>query len=252
LRSRPIFEPRRKSLVQPAASVGVTSNAEPAGDEGLGETFGEWAEMHVATAPSAEAETQFSTLPAHVLGFRPEQIVAALELFIASEDTACALANELLAKSAASFVEVWNEGRLVLTLSRPQTSHLQAELCAAKTTARRWICAAREGDKQSRQWAGAIERRNRHSRRCRAHGLEGALTDQCIGTPHFDTYGIAKGHRESKDRRFPVVARILCKYCLQVFSSYRCSKFRRSAWFWSFRRPILEQPFHRGSDALLL
>ena len=66
------------------------------------------------------------------LGSDREQVVAALELFIASEDTACALANELLAKSAASFVEVWNDGRLVLTLSRPQTGHLQAGMTRGK------------------------------------------------------------------------------------------------------------------------
>jgi len=62
------------------------------------------------------------------LGSDREQIVAALELFIASEDTACGLANELLAKSAASFAEVWNGRRLVLTLSRAQTGHLQADI----------------------------------------------------------------------------------------------------------------------------
>ena len=66
------------------------------------------------------------------LGSDREQVVAALELFIASEDTACALANELLAKSAASFVEVWNDGRLVLTLSMPQTGHLQGGMARGK------------------------------------------------------------------------------------------------------------------------
>jgi hypothetical protein len=53
------------------------------------------------------------------LGADHEQIVAALELFIASEDAACGLANELLRKSAAQFVEVWSGGRLVLSLVRP-------------------------------------------------------------------------------------------------------------------------------------
>ena len=66
------------------------------------------------------------------LGSDREQIVAALELFIASEDTACALANELLAKSAASFVEVWDNGRLILSLSRPQTSHVQGGMARGK------------------------------------------------------------------------------------------------------------------------
>ncbi len=66
------------------------------------------------------------------LGSDREQTVAALELFIASEDTACALANELLAKSAARFVEVWNDGRLVLSLSRLQTSHLQGGMARGK------------------------------------------------------------------------------------------------------------------------
>jgi len=66
------------------------------------------------------------------LGSDHEQIVAALELFIASEDTACVLANELLAKSAASFVEVWNDERLVLSLSRPQTSHVQGGMARGK------------------------------------------------------------------------------------------------------------------------
>ncbi len=53
------------------------------------------------------------------LGPDHEQIIAALELFIASEDAACGLANELLRKSAAQYVEVWSAGRLVLSLVRP-------------------------------------------------------------------------------------------------------------------------------------
>ena len=53
------------------------------------------------------------------LGTDHEHIVAALELFIASEDAACGLANELLGKSAAQFVEVWTGGRLVVSLARP-------------------------------------------------------------------------------------------------------------------------------------
>ena len=53
------------------------------------------------------------------LGNDHEHVVAALELFIASEDAACGLANELLGKSAATFVEVWTTGRLVVSLTRP-------------------------------------------------------------------------------------------------------------------------------------
>jgi len=53
------------------------------------------------------------------LGTDHEHVVAALELFIASEDAACGLANELLGKSAAVFVEVWSAGRLVVSLTRP-------------------------------------------------------------------------------------------------------------------------------------
>jgi len=53
------------------------------------------------------------------LGNDHEHVVAALELFIASEDAACGLANELLGKSAAAFVEVWTGGRLVVSLTRP-------------------------------------------------------------------------------------------------------------------------------------
>ena len=53
------------------------------------------------------------------LGSDHEQIVAAVELFIASEDAACRLASDLLDKSPAAFVEIWSDGRLVMSVAKP-------------------------------------------------------------------------------------------------------------------------------------
>jgi len=68
--------------------------------------------------PAPHKRPNFQTYRFTFLGSDNEQIIAALELFIASEDAARKLAHELLEKSAAAFVEVWTAGSLVFKIAK--------------------------------------------------------------------------------------------------------------------------------------
>ncbi len=69
-------------------------------------------------ASTRKKRPNFQTYRYTFLGSDHEQVVAALELFIASDELAQKLASELLEKSAAAFVEVWAAGSLVLQVAR--------------------------------------------------------------------------------------------------------------------------------------
>jgi len=76
-------------------------------------------ESEALNQPSPRKRPNFHTYRYTFLGSDHEQIVAALELFIASDELARKLAHELLEKSAASFVEVWAGGLLMMKVTKP-------------------------------------------------------------------------------------------------------------------------------------
>ena len=68
-----------------------------------------------------------------------ERAVAAFELFLGSDDSACDLARILLDRSDAELVELWTDGRLLLRLhkapARPDGSQGESPRDSKKTGA---------------------------------------------------------------------------------------------------------------------